>query len=454
MGATTTIRTFDNEVSITAANNDNVFIAVDGGEMVVRIGSQEQFRTAKRILVEPHTVGSETTFNSISRSLGTPRYKGHLEFSIVNNRILAINDIDLELYLHRVVPSEMPASFHIEALKAQSVAARTYAYMDILNKSNEKFGFAVDDSISSQVYNNQAENATTTSAVNQTKGMVMKSGDAFVGAFYYSTSAGITASAHEVWIQNAGALPNPTPYLMGQNLTYDLSGNLVTFDPTSEASMLSFFQQIRLDTPDSGSRFHRWKVELTPAQLRNILNSHLSDMYTASPQLILTKVDQNFISRPIPSDVGVVSDMRITQRGESGVVIRLEITTATGVYQIINQYNIRFTLRTVSSSAGSNVTTHFARNTDTTYTQTSLTQSTLASGFFAIDKSGGNFVLYGGGYGHGVGMSQYGASGLGNRGYSFDEILESYYAQIDLVDISYQHQERNDIESLFTNYYS
>lgn len=452
-GGLTTIRTLDNSESISVASGQNVFLSIDAGEIIVRVGSTEQFRTAKRVLVEPNVANTETTFTSISRGVGTPKYKGHLEFNLVNNRILAVNDIDMELYLHRVVPSEMPASFHIEALKAQAVAARTYAYMDILSKTNEKNGYAVDDSVSSQVYNNQSENTTTTSAVNATKGMVMKSGDALVGAFYYSTSAGITASAHEVWIQNSGSLPNPTPYLMGQNLTYDLEGQLVEFDPTNEADMLSFFKQIRLDTPDNNSRFHRWKVELTPTQLRNILNNHLGSMYQSNTQLILTKEGTQFVSRAIPNDVGTVQDMKVTLRGDSGVVIRLEITTSTGVYLIINQYNVRFTLRTVASSAGSTVTTHFAKNTDTTYTQTSTTQSTLPSGFFAIEKSNGNFVLYGGGYGHGVGMSQYGASGLGNKGFNYSQILESYYAEIDLFDVSFDYSGLAMIEEVIENYY-
>ena len=92
---------------------------------------------------------------SINRALGNPIYSGTLEIKSVAEGLLLINEVLMEDYLRKVVPSEMPSSWEMEALKAQSIAARTYAYREIYNRTYIDKGYVVDDSESSQVYNNQ-----------------------------------------------------------------------------------------------------------------------------------------------------------------------------------------------------------------------------------------------------------------------------------------------------------
>jgi SpoIID/LytB domain protein len=349
---------------------------------------------------------------------------------MVNGRLLVVNDIDIEQYLYKVIPSEMPSSYNSEALKAQAIAARTYAYRDIYNRTYEKSGYTVDDSTMSQVYNNINEQLTTNAAVNATKGLVMMYHGELVSAFYYSTSSGLTASAHEVWIDDGFHYPAPIPYLIGRNLSKDTSGNVPQFDYRDEASMLTFFKNTSYTAPDSNiSAYYRWHVTFTKAQLALTFQKNLKLMYASTPNLILTQTSAGWASLPIPADIGTVNNIYVAERGESGVVISLIADTSSGTYKIINQYNIRFTIRPKDAGVNNN--------------------SILFSGFFAIEQIGDSYTFYGGGNGHGVGMSQNGANSLGKSGYGYQQILTTYYSDIDLTNITYDYQYISDFKQYF-----
>ena len=126
-----------------------------------------------------------------------------------------INELPLETYLEGVVPSEMPSSYHQEALKAQAVCARTYAWKQIEDGSLKEYGADVDDSVNFQVYQNQAPAESTTSAVVDTKGQVMTQNGELIQAYYFSTSAG-TTSTDQIW----GA-DSPAPYLKSVACRFD-----------------------------------------------------------------------------------------------------------------------------------------------------------------------------------------------------------------------------------------
>ena len=110
-----------------------------------------------------------------------------------------INEVGMEDYLLQVLPSEMPESFGLEALKAQAVAARTYALNDYFHSRFKKEGFHVIDDTRSQMYNNVDENPTSTKAIKETYGQVMLYEGKPIDAKYYSTSSGYGAAAHNIW---------------------------------------------------------------------------------------------------------------------------------------------------------------------------------------------------------------------------------------------------------------
>ncbi len=435
----TEIKTFDN--SNTAVVSGDITIDVKNGFMRVMKGSNIYFETNKRIIIEPTNNLDGIHISSISR--GSFRlYSGNLEVSLHTDKMIVVNDIDLESYLYKVVPSEMPAGYNAEALKAQAIAARTYAYRDIFYRGNESYGYVVDDSVQSQVYNNGNAHPNTTEAVNLTKGLVMMHGDDLVNAYYYATSSGLTGSAHEIWIDNNNITPSVIPYLIGQNHTTDENGNTIPFDYTSEANMLEFFKRINVNTYDNTIAQHRWRVTFSKEGLTQTLNINLNERYLSTPNLILTKQGSTFVSKPI-SNIGDVTNVYVEKRGTSGVVMELIIETTTNTYKIINQYNMRFLLRPQHAN-----TSNYTRTATQNKYQESNQNSIMFSGFFAIEESSGEFVFYGGGNGHGVGMSQNGANTLGKSGKDYIFILNSYYSAIDLIDITFNYEKLDD----FINY--
>lgn len=439
----TTIKTFDNEKSVRVNLNSILKVSTSNSKIIIKNNDNNViFESNKRIIIIPDNQDDNIFISSISRG-SNRKYSGIMEVTLFQNKLLVVNDVNLEKYLYKVVPSEMPASYHMEALKAQAVAARTYAYGDILNKTYEKYGFTVDDSTKSQVYNNGNEHANTTNATNATKGLIMMNNGQLVNAFYYATSSGITASAHEVWITEP-TLPPVTPYLIGQNHAKELDGSKIEFDYQDETNMLSFFKKINIITNDSTIAHHRWRVSFSKAQLTQTISKNMTLRYAQTPNLILTKnASGQFVSLPITNDIGEVTNIYVGQRGTSGVVISLIIETTKNTYKIINQYNIRFTIRPMDA----NVSNETA-SAGTSYTK-SGSNSILFSGFFAIEEKNGNFTFYGGGNGHGVGMSQNGANTLGKNGSSFNKILNSYYSNIDLTNISYNYKPLDDFKKYF-----
>ncbi len=145
--------------------------------------------------------------------LGGRPYRGQLQVSVSNGTLRAVNNVPLEGYLFGVVPSEMPNTWLPEALKAQAVAARSYALA--VRKTNSWFDLYPDTR--SQVYSGIAgEKPSTTTAVQQTAGEVVLYAGRVATTYFFSSSGGRTATANEVW---------PTspllPYLVSVDDPYD-----------------------------------------------------------------------------------------------------------------------------------------------------------------------------------------------------------------------------------------
>lgn len=111
--------------------------------------------------------------NSVSRNGNNPEYRGTIELGLNDGKIVVINELSLEQYLYAVVPSEMPSSYGIEALKVQAVCARSYAVSHMNNGALSAYGAQVNDSTDYQVYNVTPENENSISAVKATYGQVL-----------------------------------------------------------------------------------------------------------------------------------------------------------------------------------------------------------------------------------------------------------------------------------------
>ncbi len=252
-----------------------------------------------------------------------------------------IEKYELEEYIIGVVGAEMPASFNKEALKAQSVVARTYALKSI--KSNKQL--TSDNSTQNFKDNNELKkmwgiNYNTyynkiKSAVLETKGLYLSYNNDYVDAVYHSTSNGNTEDAVYVW-------GNSVPYLKSVSSEYD-----------------------------NTNKNYNSTITLTYNEISNKLKNSID-----------SNTKFNIISR---TSGNRVKEIEINGTTYSGVEFR----------KLLN----------------------------------------LRSADFSIENNGANVVISTNGYGHGVGMSQYGANGMANNGSSYRDILLHYYTGVSIKNI-------------------
>ena len=139
--------------------------------------------------------------------IGDRWYRGRTRLVRQGNGITAVNHVDLEQYLYSVVGAEAVASWPIEALKAQAVAARSYALYKRSTASNSLYD--VDTTVGTQVYKGlDSEYLTTHEAVNGTNGQIMTYGGRVILAAFHSSSGGHTENVEDIWT-------SPLPYLRG-----------------------------------------------------------------------------------------------------------------------------------------------------------------------------------------------------------------------------------------------
>ncbi len=134
--------------------------------------------------------------------VGQKRYAGKLNIFISDNQILVVNVLGIEKYLSSVVGSEMPPKWPLEALKAQAIASRTYA---LKQKGNPLYD--IDSTNMNQVYIGlEAGTHKTKRAVNSTRSLVLTYKNKLINALFHSSSAGMTENSQDVW-------KNKYPYL-------------------------------------------------------------------------------------------------------------------------------------------------------------------------------------------------------------------------------------------------
>lgn len=179
--------------------NKKVVFLKSGSEVIAKVDDKIMMRSKNGIRVDS---SSKIKVNSITRAVSNknPSYRGEFEITPYGSKdLLLVNVIDLEDYLLQVVGSEMPASFGLEALKVQAVAARTYAVNGILERKYKNYNFDLMDTVASQVYNNLDEDESVNKAVKSTKGKVLTYNGEVIPTYFYSTSAGYSATPQESW---------------------------------------------------------------------------------------------------------------------------------------------------------------------------------------------------------------------------------------------------------------
>lgn len=408
---------YQNEVIVTSENDftiaygDNIKEYKAGDKISFRNGSEE-FKSGLVKIRSKEEEGT-ITISSIKRQSGAPSYRGTLELSKDDQGVLVINELPVEQYLYGVVPSEMPVSYEQEALKAQAICARAYAYRQMENDTYSKYGAHLDDSISSQVYNNVKEDDRAIFAVDDTYGVVPCYSNEVIEAFFFSTSCGTTSNNSVVW----GG--NPEPYLLDtmENELNDIA-NL-----SNEASFKDFIDgKLGVGFFEEEEPFFRWSVEFTPEQMAEAINSKLYERIQAMPESILVLSGSGEYEKKAIKTIGEIQSIDVSKRGDSGIVEEMLITGSEEKILVKGQTNARALLSPenvmIKKQDGSTVTGW----------------KTLPSAYFYVD-AGSGFTIRGGGFGHGVGMSQNGANDMAKLGYKAKDIIEHYYTAVELKDM-------------------
>ena len=317
------------------------------------------------------------------------RYRGGIEVRrIKGSDMTVINVLPLEHYLYGVVPAEIEASSHPEALKAQAVVARTYTLNNLGKHGN--LGFDLCNTTHCQVYKGvSAEADSTNEAVDDTEGeTVMYKGER-AQVFYFSSSGGRTEDVENVW-------STPLPYLRSVEDKYE-SGK---------------------------STNYIWESTYSAAKIKEIM------------------LERGY-------DLGDIVSVKITKTAPSGRVTELVIKGTKGE-RVYTKSGCRSVFRTlcsqwytITTDADVSVKAGDGENVKTTLAGSKVI---TAGGVKTLDAGGKPLIVVGAknskrsvsatpqvytfsgrGWGHGVGMSQEGAKGMANAGFKYDEILRHYF---------------------------
>lgn len=313
-------------------------------------------------------------------------YEGSFLIRKEKSGYVLINELPVEDYVRYVLPSEMPVHFAYDALKAQAVCARTFAYEQMKSGEYAKYGANLDDTTSYQVYHATKTYEITDQAVFDTAGMVLTYDNKLIHCYYYSTSAGYSEDL-EVW--NA----NSPHYLVAENHTKEKTRDL------SRKRIFHKFITKKAESKDMDSPYYRWTAELSDKMAMDSKYGHLKKL-------------------------------EILDRSKSGYVLSLRAVFEDGE-RIYNKENeIRFFLGDYLTGL-----------TLSDGTKKSGLSSVPSACFEIKSQKKGKIVLTGGGFGHDIGMSQYGADAMGREGKNWQEILAAYYKDTKICNIFDVNQE-------------
>ena len=341
--------------------------------------------------------------------VGQKRYAGKLKIFMRDNDILVVNVLGIENYLSSVVGSEMPAKWPLEALKAQAIASRTYAL-----KQKGNLLFDIDSTNKNQVYMGlEAGTYKTKRAVKSTRSLVLTYKDKLINSLFHSSSAGMTENSQDVW-------KNKYPYLSSVK-DFDKNNPKLRWNKKFSKSQLQKLfpriggiNQIEILNITSTGRVKNVRIhgdfgidEISGVDLRKRMN--LKSTLVRFKFVEINKTKSTNESRKLLS-TNLLENKPLThivQVGDTLIVIADQYNVS--VEEIVNLNNIKN-----SSLINIGQSLLVPRN--------SINSSSLEK----------ILVAWGYGSGHGVGMSQWRAKYMANKGIKAKTILKHFYKGVEI----------------------
>jgi stage II sporulation protein D len=358
--------------------------------------------------------------------LGEKQYRGAIEFQGSPSGIIVVNELPLEEYLYGVIAAEMPASYHEEALKAQVIAARTYAITRIGCHPGKSYELC--DSIHCQVYQGvAAETERTIAAVDKTCGELAYYNGKPIEALFYASSGGYTENSENVWGNKVDYLRAVPEIAEAGNNNWEktFTAEQITSQVSAKGDAIGQVRDIIITKIGPGGRIQELKIVGSSGE--KVLSKDTVRTYFSLPSKLFT-INQKgggvISSQQNSADVGNAvstqadSNSIISSIATKGIVVlqQEDFLGEKGKRQEVPEIKIESQEKDTKVSRNSFVTT------STEVQDVSISTAT----------GGGIFVFQGAGNGHGVGLSQNGAQGMALQGYSYEEILKHYYQGIDI----------------------
>ena len=363
--------------------------------------------------------GTDDTF-----TINGKQYRGCLRFAVNGTVMTAVNVVDLEEYLYGVIPAEMPASYGEEALKAQTLAARTYA-MTKLN-AHKGSDYELCDTINCQVYKGYSgENSKTNAIVDETEGEIICYNGTPIEAVFSASTGGYTENSENVWnsvVPYLRAVPEVGEY--GNN-TWTKTLTLSQLDSllSAKGENIGSAQDIVITKISTGGRVQEMKIVGTSGSVtltKENIRTYFSGACGSLPSKMFTingkGGDPSSGSRSVQRQATKSSSTGslTSSAAANGITAKTE-----GTLSAMNGKNLKLDGLSVSENTNSNQNTPVISTGD--YQIYDVNISTVENGTFVFEGSGN---------GHGVGLSQNGAQGMAQQGYSYEEIIKHYYTGV------------------------
>lgn len=390
---------------------------------------------------------TEKTFGfkaSIFELAGVKYRNGFIVKRLPGSDFTFINRVTLSEYLYGVLPKELGGNWPIETLKAQAIASRNY----VLSAPDKfaAYGFDVCSTVNSQVYGGYSvEHPNTNLAVDQTDGQVLISEGKIVPLYFHSHSGGITDNSENVW---SSALP----YIKSTLDLYSIGAVGTDWNTTLNRSdieaklivagyNIGSLKSLKILERSPSGRVAKMAfvgsastATLSKDKIRTVLGSTVVksllfsfDSTTAiTPEALKNASNTNTLSTP--SDVASKPTVNDAQATNPKVML-----SGGGIYGAFIDKTL---LSIVENGVEKTVTVNKAdliEKTDIYSNALLIAVPYLYNSTESFDMSGGSVVFYGHGYGHGLGMSQWGARKMAELGKTYEEILLFYYKGTSLI---------------------
>ncbi len=330
------------------------------------------------IVLKPNNSSDQVLFNDMA-------YRGTLRIIYDGSSIKVINNVSLEDYVKGVLPAEMSPSWNQEALKSQAVATRTFALYSKSRQHSASSGYELCSTSHCQVYMGSGEETDATNqAVDATYGQVMYYNNQVIYAAFHASSGGATENSENVW-----------------------------------GSYMAYLRSVTDD--DSKSPYHNWTSKFTVAQVEQKLASSGKGVGTL----------QSLAMVPLSASDSV------TGRSSSGRAYGIKFTGSSGNITLTGEQ-----ARTIFGLKSAMFNIHTERTSSTVAAAKTASKSKVvdkapeAMSNTTMKLQGVDSIVFEGhGFGHGLGLAQYGANAMAAAGSTYDQILHYYYTDVVIKEI-------------------